>query len=84
MRGPPLPSSYNTQPASYELTLDYSHWTTEQILRAALPDDMHEVTSSFETVGHIAHMNLRQDQIPFKRFIGEVGYLARLTAVGYS
>lgn len=60
------------QVAKYTLTLDYDHWSTEQILRAALPDELHEVTSSFETVGHIAHMNLRQEQLPFKKFIGEV------------
>ena len=31
-----------------------------------------QITSSFEAVGHIAHMNLRDEQLPFKKFIGEV------------
>ena len=28
--------------------------------------------SSFETVGHIAHLNLRDELLPFKRVIGRV------------
>ncbi len=42
------------------------------MLRAALPAELPEITTAFETVGHIAHMNLRDDQLPYKRFIGEV------------
>lgn len=36
----------------FELTYDY--WTSEQILRAILPDDL-EVPTSFETIGHIGN-----------------------------
>ncbi len=28
--------------------------------------------SSFETVGHVAHLNLRDELLPFKRVIGRV------------
>ena len=31
-----------------------------------------KVTTSFETVGHLAHMNLREHQLPYKHFIGQV------------
>jgi tRNA (guanine37-N1)-methyltransferase len=31
-----------------------------------------EVPMSFETVGHIAHLNLREEQLPHKHLIGSV------------
>lgn len=31
-----------------------------------------QVTTAFETVGHLAHMNLRDDDLPYKYFIGQV------------
>jgi tRNA (guanine37-N1)-methyltransferase len=55
----------------YLLELDYSYWTHEQILRSILPDEL-EVPNSFETVGHIAHLNLRDEYLPFKHIIGQV------------
>ena len=51
--------------------LDYSHWSVDHILRRLLPDGI-DVPSSFETVGHIAHLNLRDEQLPHKYVIGQV------------
>lgn len=31
-----------------------------------------EVPGSFETVGHIAHLNIRDDLLPWRRLIGQV------------
>jgi len=31
-----------------------------------------EVPSSFETVGHIAHLNLRDELLPYKHLVGQV------------
>ena len=31
-----------------------------------------EITSSFESIGHIAHLNLRDKQLPFKKLIGQI------------
>lgn len=55
----------------YELNLGYDYWTCDQILRAVLPTDIVEITTAFETVGHIAHMNLRDCQLKYKNFIGK-------------
>jgi len=56
----------------YTHQLDYSYWTASQVLRHVLPCSVEEVPSAFETVGHIAHLNLRDDLLPYKRLIGQV------------
>ena len=55
----------------HELLLDYSYWQVDEILAAILPDGM-QIPSSFETAGHIAHLNLRDEQLPYKQIIGQV------------
>lgn len=56
----------------YELQLKYDYWSCEQTLRAVLPEDIIEITTAFETIGHIAHMNLRECQLTYKKLIGQV------------
>lgn len=55
---------------NYELQLTYHHLKTEEVLEAVLPQGQ-DVTSAFSRVGHIAHMNLREHQLPYKNLIGE-------------
>lgn len=54
----------------YELQLTYHSLKSEEVLEAVLPQGQ-DVTSSFSRVGHIAHMNLRDHQLPYKNLIGE-------------
>lgn len=42
-----------------------------QVLEALLPKGM-IVPSSFETVGHIIHLNLRDEHLPYKNVIAKV------------
>lgn len=53
------------------LTLFYDYWSMNEILEALLPKGM-IVPSSFETVGHIAHLNLREEHLPYKKLIAKV------------
>lgn len=55
----------------FEISLDYDHFTADEVLRRLLPPEL-EVPSAFETVGHIAHLNLRQHLLPYKILIGQV------------
>ncbi|ORY02240.1 hypothetical protein K493DRAFT_208503 [Basidiobolus meristosporus CBS 931.73] len=55
----------------HQITVKYDYWNTEEILRAILPEEL-PVQSSYETIGHIAHMNLREEYLPYKKIIGEV------------
>lgn len=56
---------------TWKLSLTYDHYSIEQVLRAILPTAL-PVPTSFESVGHIAHINLRDDHAPWKHVIGEV------------
>lgn len=55
----------------YELRLTYDNLKSEEVLRAVLPEGQ-DVTSGFSRVGHIAHMNLRDHQLPYRNLIGQV------------
>lgn len=54
-----------------KLTLFYDYWQTNEILEALLPEGM-IVPTAFETVGHIAHLNLREEHLPYKKLIAKV------------
>lgn len=54
----------------HELKLTYDNLKSEEVLEAVLPQGQ-DVTSAFSRVGHIAHMNLRDHQLPYKNLIGE-------------
>ncbi|XP_019456280.1 PREDICTED: tRNA (guanine(37)-N1)-methyltransferase 1 [Lupinus angustifolius] len=53
------------------LTLFYDYWQMNEILEALLPEGV-VVPSGFEIVGHIAHLNLRDEHLPHKKLIAKV------------
>lgn len=53
------------------LTLLYDYWSADEVLTALLPKDM-ITPSAFETVGHIAHLNLKDEHLPYKKAIAKV------------
>lgn len=60
---------------AYELKLSYVDWSMRTILDAVLPemDPMEtETPAGFSTVGHLAHVNLRKQYLPYKNLIGQV------------
>ncbi|XP_040988138.1 tRNA (guanine(37)-N1)-methyltransferase 1 isoform X2 [Juglans microcarpa x Juglans regia] len=58
-----------------KLTLFYNYWQMNEILEAMLPKDI-IVPSAFETVGHVAHLNLREEHLPYKNLIAKLEVLA--------
>ncbi|KAK1417297.1 hypothetical protein QVD17_26423 [Tagetes erecta] len=62
----------------YTLTLGYSYWGADHVLKQILPSGL-EVPSSFETivkyfVRHIAHLNITDELLPYKDVIAKVIY----------
>ncbi|KAH0371883.1 hypothetical protein KCU65_g1616, partial [Aureobasidium melanogenum] len=58
----------------YEVHLDYDYWDYQEIASAVLPQSQEhdEIPSGFTLVGHVAHLNLRDQYMPYKNIIGEI------------
>lgn len=56
---------------THSVKLGWDQTTVAEVLREVLPNDV-ESPSGFETIGHIAHVNLRDEHLPFKALIGAV------------
>jgi tRNA (guanine37-N1)-methyltransferase len=61
----------NAEFKNYDIELDYDYWNHDDIFKSILPNDI-EIPTSFETIGHIAHVNLREQHMPYKHIIGQV------------
>lgn len=55
----------------YVITLGYKHMSLQEVMRHFLPKDA-EIPCSFEAVGHIAHLNLKEGVLKYKYIIGQV------------
>lgn len=60
-----------TDITTWKLSLTYEHFSIEHVLRTTLPANI-PVPTSFESIGHIAHINLRDDHEAWKSLIGHV------------
>ncbi|KAL5228601.1 hypothetical protein ABZP36_016866 [Zizania latifolia] len=54
-----------------QITLFYNYWPMNEVLEALLPEGI-IIPAGFETVGHIAHLNLRDEHLPYKKLIAQV------------
>ncbi|KYR02708.1 tRNA (guanine-N1-)-methyltransferase [Tieghemostelium lacteum] len=54
-----------------QVELNYDNYSYEQVLKKVLPENM-TIPFSYEKIGHIAHLNLRDEQLPYKFIIGQV------------
>ena len=51
--------------------MTYKNFSSHEILQSVLPiEAVKDIPSSFEQIGHIAHLNLREEQLPYKELIG--------------
>ena len=53
----------------HDIELSYENWTHSEVLRAILPKETDGITG-FSSVGHILHLNLKDDVVDFKEIIG--------------
>ncbi|OJT04443.1 tRNA (guanine(37)-N1)-methyltransferase [Trametes pubescens] len=58
---------------SHDIVFDYDYWSADEIIHAILPEEIESgAPSGFATVGHLAHLNLRPEYLPYKYVIGQV------------
>jgi tRNA (guanine37-N1)-methyltransferase len=62
-----------TEP-TMRLIRTYDDQSTDEILRKLLlpSDTIREIPSAVEQVGHIAHLNLREELLPYQHWIGQI------------
>ncbi|KAI9743494.1 MAG: tRNA(m(1)G37)methyltransferase [Claussenomyces sp. TS43310] len=57
----------------FDLRLHYEYWTYLEIMKAILPEESQdEIPVGFSIVGHVAHLNLREQYLPYKHLIAQV------------
>ncbi|KAH7035356.1 Met-10+ like-protein-domain-containing protein [Microdochium trichocladiopsis] len=60
----------------FDLTLQYDYWSYEDVMSSLIPPeaiDVHDgIPVGFNTAGHVAHLNLRDAYLPYKKLIAEV------------
>ena len=70
--GTSSPSPDSGTPHVYTHQMRYSDFTVEYILERVLPQECHPPPSSYEQIGHVAHLNLRSVHLPYRYLIGDV------------
>ncbi|KND90293.1 tRNA (guanine(37)-N1)-methyltransferase [Tolypocladium ophioglossoides CBS 100239] len=57
----------------FDVTIGYELWSYLDVMRSVLPEDLHgEIPVGFNTAGHVAHLNLRGQYLPYKHIIAQV------------
>lgn len=57
----------------FKVDLDYDYWTADDIMQQVLPPELREgAPTGFAMIGHIAHVNLLEEYLPYKYLIGQL------------
>ncbi|KAI5927765.1 Met-10+ like-protein-domain-containing protein [Camillea tinctor] len=60
----------------YDLQLNYDYWLYEDVMRSILPAEVRDENDGFPVgfnqAGHVAHLNLRESFLPYRKIIAEV------------
>ncbi|KAI0361046.1 guanine-N-1-methyltransferase [Trametes cingulata] len=65
--------SQSAELVQHDIVFDYDYWSADDILHAILPEEIEAgAPSGYATVGHLAHLNLRPEYLPYKHIIGQI------------
>jgi tRNA (guanine37-N1)-methyltransferase len=54
-----------------ETTLTYDNWRADELVKAIIPENI-DPASSYSKIGHIIHINLKDELLPFKTAIAQI------------
>ncbi|KNC47787.1 tRNA (guanine-N(1)-)-methyltransferase [Thecamonas trahens ATCC 50062] len=66
-----LVAEHKLERVPWKVVKGYELMTVQEVLDQVLPEGLVR-QSAFSTIGHIAHMNLRTEVLPYKKLIGDV------------
>eukprot|EP01133_Synstelium_polycarpum_P001415 gene1415-1638_t len=55
----------------HDIDLDYQNYSYEEVMKEVLPKGCH-IPHAFEKIGHIAHLNLKEELLPYKNVIAQI------------
>ncbi|KAI0363619.1 guanine-N-1-methyltransferase [Pilatotrama ljubarskyi] len=65
--------SQSAELVRHDIVFDYDYWSADEIIHAILPEEIEAgAPSGYASVGHLAHLNLRPEYLPYKHIIGQV------------
>nr|GAT57463.1 predicted protein [Mycena chlorophos] len=57
----------------YTIELGYDYWNADDLIQAVVPEDLRDRSpTGFASTGHIAHINLKDEYLPYKHLIGQI------------
>jgi tRNA (guanine37-N1)-methyltransferase len=56
----------------FKFPINYEDYSADEVLSTLLAGKVEEVPSAFEAIGHVAHVNLRDDVLPYRYLVGQV------------
>ncbi|KAF7307212.1 tRNA (guanine(37)-N1)-methyltransferase [Mycena indigotica] len=57
----------------YSLELSYDYWTADELIQSIVPEDLRDRSpTGFSSTGHVAHVNLKDEYLPYKHLIGQI------------
>ncbi len=63
---------HHGEPQPFEINITYDQLGVDEVLKKLLPDTIAEIPTAYEQAGHLAHVNLREESLPYKHLIGQV------------
>jgi tRNA (guanine37-N1)-methyltransferase len=54
-----------------DVVLSYENFKADDLIKAIIPDDL-EPPSSYSIIGHIIHLNLKDEVLPYKKIVAEI------------